>query len=203
MSARGKFQTVGLLGPLELLVIAILLSGCATTVPLKPTVDHLPSVSKIPLSVGIYYSPELRSYKYEVAQPGNSCLGTPVLVGQLSVSLFERLFLMMFHSTVTLESRQTLLSTKANLSLVIEPDIEDIKCDAFPKSYTVKITYHFTLYSPNGELLAHWNVTGWGHPKRGFDSRKTAELAMQDAADRIAIQFREIPAVKRLLQEKR
>ena len=205
MSARGKFQTVGLLELLRLLVIAILLSGCATTVPLKPTVDHLPSISKIPLSVGIYYSPELRSYKYENDLPG--CKVAPL--GQASVTLFERLFPMMFHSAVTLESRQDLLSNKTNLSLVIEPDIENAECTWSRGAY-LRITYHFTLYSPNGEALAYWGVMGWGMAEFQVVlygpspvSRKAAELAMEDAASKIAIQFGEIPAVKRLLQEKR
>ena len=155
MSARGKFQTVGLLGLLGLLIIAIALSGCSATIQLNPTVDHLPSVSKIPLSVGIYYSPELRSYKYENDLPG--CKVAPL--GQASVTLFERLFPMMFHSAVTLESRQDLLSNKTNLSLVIEPDIENAECTWSRGAY-LRITYHFTLYSPNGEALAYWGVMG-------------------------------------------
>ena len=69
---------------------------------------------------------------------------------------------------------------------------------------------HIHVYSPNGEALAYWGVTGSGKVEFHVylfppnpDAGKAAELAMEDAASKIAIQFREIPAVKRLLQEKR
>src|SRR5262245_17217750 len=80
-----KFQAVRSFGPLGLFVIAIHLSGCVTAAPLNPTIDHLPSVSKIPLSVGVYYSPAFRSYKYEIGQLP-ACKTT---FGQASMTLFE------------------------------------------------------------------------------------------------------------------
>ena len=214
MNTHGKFQTDRLLGPLVLLVMAILLSGCGLmtfAVPLKPTVDHLPSASKIPLSVSIYYSPELRSYKYEFGSQVWCNLRRPLYVlpiGQASVTLFERLFSVMFHNTVTLES---LPPAKPNLSVIIEPDIENVECE-WPdgsKPIIFQITYHFTLYSPTGEALAYWNVTGRGESTGGiFTNRDTkmgnaAELAMEDAARKIATQLRDIPAVARLLHEEK
>ena len=196
-------------GYLRLLVIAILLSGCTTTVPLKPTVDHVPSFPKMPLSAGIYYSPELRSYMYESVHWLTFCQGIVFPLGQASVTLLERLFPIMFHNAVTLESRPTLLPSTAKLSLIIEPDIEEVQCAYGDWAYSVEITYHFFLYSPSGEALGYWLVTGRGEAKLGIfedpdtTAGKAADLAMEDAASKIAIQFRDIPAVQRLLQEGR
>lgn len=214
MSGCGKFRTLRLSGPLRLLVIAILFSGCGTTtVALKPTVDHLPGASKIPISVGVYYSPELRSYKYEVGSHLQWCkVGASLYVlpiGQASVILFERLFPVMFRNAITLETPPT---AKSSESLVIEPDIENVECSTWPQGVNplkFEITYHFTLYSSKGEASGYWNVTGRGEYQGGvFTDLETiignaADLAMEDAARNIATEFRDIPAVTRLLQEKR
>jgi hypothetical protein len=207
-SAGNKFQPVRLFGPLGLLVIVIHLSGCAPQLPLKPTVDHLQNISKIPLEVAIYYSPVFRAYELALA----SCLGPAAVLhlGPHSVSLFEKLFPMMFSSAVTLDRRSTLLANKTTPSLIIQPDIENLNCARLGRTlYGVTITYHFTLYSSSGEPLGIWNVTGRAESQWNtwwpatYAVGDAATLAMQDAAKRIAAEFRDIPAVQKSLQTKR
>jgi len=132
---------INLLVHAKLLFIAMLLFGCATTVAmppkpveLKPTVDNLPIVSRIPLSVSLYYSPELRSYMYESVHMYASthwlplCQGIVLPLGPASVTFFEGLFPILFHNAVTLEGPPALLAGKEQLSLIIEPDIEEVRC---------------------------------------------------------------------------
>ncbi|HWP60603.1 MAG TPA: hypothetical protein VNL14_22100 [Candidatus Acidoferrales bacterium] len=206
---------INLLVHVKLLFIAMLLFGCATTaaVELKPTIDNLPTISKIPLSVRTYYSRELRSYMYESVHMYASvhwlplCQGIVLPLGQASVTLFERLFPIIFHSAVTLEAPPAILPGKEQPSIIIEPDIEEVQCARSAQAKHVEITYHFSLYTPGGEALGYWNVTGRGEAKDGFfedpntTAGRAADLAMEDAARKIAIEFKDIPAVRRLLQE--
>ena len=201
-------------GHLKFLAFAILLANCATTVALNPKVDRLPSLPKIPLSVGVYYSPELRSYMYESVHmyasdnwlPFSLCRGIVLPLGQAGATLFERLFPIIFDAAVTIETRASILPSKP--SLIIEPDIEEVQCTRNDKATHVHITYYISLYSPSGEALGYWSVTGRGETKERFFegansmAAKAAELAMEDAAGKMAIQFWNIPAVQRLLKEK-
>ncbi len=135
------------------------------------------------------------------------CRGIVLPLGQAGVTLLERLFAIGFDNAVTLEGRPIILPGKEELSLIIEADIEEVQCTRSDQAKHVEITYHFSLYSPSEEALGYWNVSGRGEAQHRFfedpntTAGRAADLAMEDAAKKIAIQFWEIPAVRRLLQE--
>lgn len=68
-------------------------------------------------------------------------------------------------------------------------------------------TYGFTLHSPRGEPEASWDVTGQGsepiaNPFAAVSTvRRSFEQAMREAAWRLTSGFRDVPEVRRWLNE--
>ncbi len=184
------------------LIVALMLCGC--TVSLKPTVDLPPSVPRIQKTVGVYQSPEFRSYEVSAAE--FNAYKFPV--GQASVSLFQELFPKAFDKVVWLESLPASTTGASQLSAVIEP-----KVDAFQffsrrvgngyKAWA-EINYRFTVYTQGGGVLASWTVEGVGESSAGSTEANTlgkaVNYAMQDAAWRFIQSFNEVPEAKRWLQ---
>ena len=181
-------------------------SGCAHTIPLKPTVELTPAVSKVATAVGVYYAPEFRSYKHEGTRAGDKWI---FALGEASVKLFDQAFPQIFATVSSVKQRPPLDAVTPDITAVIEPRIESFDF-GLPMlktgAYTAEITYRFTLYSMKGDPVASWPVQGSGvqHGKIGFEFSRwpgeAADLAMQDAATKFVAGFRDVPEVRRWLQ---
>jgi hypothetical protein len=103
------------------------------------------------------------------------------------------------------------------VAAVIEPTIQDVAIQVEHQPDDVftdrgSITYRLTLFSPVGEQLATWTVTGTGveqikigafGPKRsGTGDQSQLELAMRDAAWTLMTGFRDVPEVRRWLDRR-
>ncbi len=143
--------------------VGVLLGGCAATTTLKPTVDHLPSVARAPVSVGVYYSPEFRNYKQDGSDDGKWPFSYSI--GPASVTLFQQLLPRLFKDVVQVDSRPPLAAEGRELAGVIEPSIEKVHLRQVRLNLWAKVTYRFTVYAPDGERLASWTVTGEGLKK--------------------------------------
>lgn len=200
-----KRNPIGILGTI---LVSFLIAGCTPTftVPLSATVDHSPEVSRIPLAVGVYYSPEFRAYIATHVNHGSKWI---VPLGQASVTLFDQVFPILFDRTLPSPGRPPLKAVEPALVAVIEPSIEESSfSDPFflPGIFTAEIIYRFVLFSFDGNPIASWTVRGVSE-KYGewiFDltarSRwlgEAADLAMQDAAQKFLVGFRDIPEVRR------
>jgi hypothetical protein len=179
--------------------------GCAHTIPLKPTVEPVPVLSKIPTAVGIYYTSEFRSYKHEGFRGGDKWI---FALGEASAKLFDQAFPQLFAAVLSVKQRPPFDTTRPGITAVIEPKIESFDF-ALPMlktgAYTANITYRFTLHSIQGNPVASWPVQGNGiqHGKIGFEFSRwpgeAADLAMQDAATKFLAGFRDVPEVRRWL----
>ena len=180
--------------------------GCAHTIPLKPTVEVIPRITKVPATVGVYYAPEFRNYKHEGSRGGDKWI---FALGEASIKLFDQALPQVFTSVISVEKRPPLETASADLTAVIEPRIESFNF-ALPMiktgAYTADITYRFTLYSMQGNPVASWPVQGSGvqHGSFGLEFSRwpgeAADLAMQDAATKFLTGFRDVPEVRRWLQ---
>jgi len=198
---------------LSLSALVFLSSGCK--VSLNPKIDPLPTVKPIPLHVGLYFSPEFRSYEYRYE--GYKISGEPgdkesFAIGEASVDLFNQLLQGMFKDTVEVQQRPPLSSSgMMKLAGVIEPNIEEFKLAKSQEQprrrrrYRVQLTYRFTLYAPDGKISVFW-VSGRG---RSTDRRfattgkiygEATDEAMKDAGRRFATSFLEIPEIQRWLE---
>ena len=198
-----------------LLVVFLVVLGCTLAIPMKSTMEAPPTTARVPLRLGVYYSPDFRNYSYTAytwISMNWSSRGDPWVfpLGNTSARLFDRVFSDMFTSVQSLDSRPPLRGSQAKLDAVLEPKIESFDFSEphlKEGAYTAEITYRFTLYALNGEPLASWTVRGTGskHRKPGFDFAsgpgEAADLAMQDAASKFIAGFPDIPEVRRLINQ--
>lgn len=93
---------------------------------------------------------------------------------------------------------------------VIEPRIASVGYRYPPAGITyfpTHVTYGFTLYSPAGAPIAAWSVTGQGNEPIGNPLKpvgtigRSFEQAMREAAWKLTSEFREVPGVRRWLDE--
>jgi hypothetical protein len=184
---------------LILLTVVFLLSGCAGTVSLQPTVNRPPNITRLPLTVGIYYRQSFRTHQYVHKGLGDSVFP----LGQANVDLFDKVFAMLFEKVRPVQNWPRVTNDKP--AAVIESKVEEFILMDFKRSALCisEITYRFTLYS-HEKTLVTWTLTGVGVKKHGFfacesDSGAT-ELAMQDAARNFLTVFQGIPEVRQWLR---
>ncbi len=208
-----KRNSVGILG---IILAGLLMVGCTFTVPLSATVDRPPGVSRIPLAVGVYYSPEFRAYTSthvkRAGLPGLREWNYPV--GQVSVTLFDHVFPILFDQLRSSSGRPPLKAVEPALAAVIEPSIEEFSVGVPLLSngiFTAEITYRFILFSSDGNRVASWTVRGVGEKHGAITfvdwsawSRwqgEAADLAMQDAAKEFLTGFRNVPEIRRWFRQ--
>jgi hypothetical protein len=178
--------------------------GCTKTVPVT---DSFPSpvIEPLPLDVGLYYNEALQKFTYQKASSGG--IKYKVILGPPHLKLFERLFGSMFQNATPVHDVKSASSNVHDIDAIIAPTIDEYVVntpdDNGTDYYEVSIRYQVSVYSPLGELITSWPVTGYGKSRaRKFKSgqavgQATTE-AMRDAAAFMAIEFRKIPEVKRL-----
>ena len=196
MGPLARFSAIRLDVLLGLSALVLLSSGCKVFP--HPKIDPLPSVKPIPLHVGVYFSPEFRSYEYRYE--GYKISGEPgdkesFVIGEASVDLFNQLLRGMFKNTVEVKQRPPLSSSGMKLAGVIEPNIEEFKLTKSEerprrrRRYRVQLTYRFTVYAPDGKISVFW-VSGRGRgPDRRFATTgkiygEATDEAMKDAGRR-------------------
>ncbi|MGO9613928.1 MAG: hypothetical protein ACLPX5_12955 [Dissulfurispiraceae bacterium] len=190
-------------------VIAALLCGCTHRVDLKPTVDQLPSVVKIPIEIGVYYSPAFQADEYTIIIVKMFGPSTDIRVvyplGPASIALFDQALPAMFSKTTRVQGLPPLAPDGPKVVAVIEPTIErfDTMVMREPTVKKTEISYRFNIYSPGGELITSWTVEGRGRAAVKIFSHvsknESANLAMQDAAAKVMTEFIDFPGIRRWL----
>jgi len=212
MGPLARFLAIRLTALLSLSALVFLSSGCQVSP--NPKINPLPTVKPIPLDVGVYFSPEFRSYEYRYE--GYKISGEPgdkesFAIGEASMDLFNQLLRGMFKNTVEVQQRPPLSSSGMKLAGVIETNIEEFKLTKSQEQprrrrrYRVQLTYRFTVYAPDGKIFVFW-VSGRG---RSTDRRFTTtgkifgeatDEAMKDAGRRFTTSFLEIPEIQQWLE---
>ncbi len=182
---------------LALAIFATLFSGCTYTHNIKPEppLGSLPEVTKEPLTVGVYYSPEFSTYEDVRYHGSNKFVAR---IGNASVALFDRVFPMAFEKVVTVTEGPPFGGEGTEIAAAIEPSIEAFNFALpFEKSTDQhSITYRFTMYTTKGVPFSSWTVWGKGpsKPKTPYPMqapvRERIELNMQDAAVKFLSGFR-------------
>ena len=199
---------------------AAFLAGCATVVP-EPVLIREPPPAPVPLVIGVHYSDDFRSFVYSRARVQGGTSRT-FAVGEPSVKLLDQALALLFTRVVQVSRLPPNVSSESAVTGVIEPRIAKVAYE-LPESveqffggradtYAIvvaHITYAFTLYSMKGEQLASWPVSGrgvetlplgWTEMNKVLGQR-SLELAMRDAAWKLTSEFRNVPGVRRWLDE--
>jgi hypothetical protein len=206
----------------SLLALVMVLAGCGPVLP-APIVIREPRPDPLPLTIGVRYPDELRMVRrvpmtfVDQARGQTSRNTSKILVGQASVKLFDEVLGLLFDQVVSVPVAASDGGAPRDVAAVIEPTIQDVAIQVEHQPDDVftdrgSITYRLTLFSPVGEQLATWTVTGTGveqikigafGPKRsGTGDQSQLELAMRDAAWTLMTGFRDVPEVRRWLDRR-
>ena len=184
-----------------------MLGGCSY-IPVEvdwQALDQPPAVKPLPLTVGTYYSSEFRTYEHFHPLDGGYFVFS---VGPPSLSAFEQVLSGMFETVISLQSPPPIQADEPVVEAIIEPTIADIELLGPPYqtegTKRAIVTYSITLYLPDGQNLASWNVTGTGiaecRPFRCIPGEEI-EFALREAVAKFVISFYEQPEIKRWVQK--
>lgn len=176
-----------------MLISASLFSGCSFkhTIKINPPLEELPEVAREPCCVGVYYSPDFRTYEHRRTF-GSHWYIAPL--GEASVAMFDRVFPMVFEKVVQVTDLPPFLEKQDDIVAVIEPRIEafHFRLGLEKNSELCCVTYRITVYTLDGVPVSSWIVKGKGAASY-WDSPvwNHINLDMQDAAIKFIKGFRE------------
>jgi hypothetical protein len=183
------------------------LAGCGPTrFEAQPDIPT-PLVTKIPAVVGLYMAPEFRDKVYAEKRDGGDY---SIAIGKAQADGFARLMDAMFDRVVLVDATDAGARTDPQIRGVIEPVLEDFAfvtpVDSGSDVYAVSLRYQVNGYRPDGQPIDSWTFTGYGAAANqgvlgnGSDAlKKAVQLAMRDAAAKLATEFREQAVVRGLL----
>jgi hypothetical protein len=161
-------------------------------------------VSRLPLTVGVYYSNSFRTYKHREERWG---AGYEVDLGAGHVHLADQLFGLEFAGTVPVENLDA-VPQNLHVAAIVEPRIERYSFltsrDTNGQYFAVTIDYRLNMFNARGERIDSFTFVGYGSaPSKGMSSSNPLEAAtqsaMRDAAAKFLVQFPEQGTVKKLL----
>jgi hypothetical protein len=169
-----------------------------------------PGAERLPLKVGIYYSPEFENYEHFDRTFGESGVATPV--GYFSIRQFKSMLFAMFQRSESVDRRPPYAAggPASEFQLIIEPRIERFAANIETFSMgplTARIDYRFKLYLPDGTTLATWNISasdtgeksGWDSGVKFYEERTKA--LVQKSSNQFMQKFFDAPEVKTWLAE--
>jgi len=189
--------------PVHLAPLAALLTACGT-VSIKPEA-HLPKplITPIPAAVGLVIPPDTRKYIDRETRFG---IDWKVDLGPGEVRLMRDTFSSLFQQV---EEFKNVESAKAarDLQAVFETRVDQYSFvtsrETGGRYYAVTIKYRINLYTPSGEKVDSYTLTGYGNSlAKGMAGGKPLTQAtvgaMRDAAAKFLVQFPEQRAGQQL-----
>ena len=188
------FSSIG-----AILIVSIFLGACTIHHEIKPVLERRPLVEPLPLTVGIYFSPEFRTYHASLCVPS---LCNEYDLGPPSVTLFEILVAGLFEKVLVVDSTSP---PDSNLKVagIIAPTIANFEYRLYQDGYH-HIAYRLTLYSPAGANLGAWEVDGAASIEAvsfPHTNGKIARVTMRRAAANFVRGFRKEPVVMNWLEK--
>ena len=185
------------------LLAAILLTACGN-VSIKPEA-HLPKplIVPIPAAVGLIIPPETRKY---VDQETRFGIDWKVDLGPGEVRLMRDTFADLFQHVDEFKNLESAKAGK-DLKALFETRVDQYSFvtsrETGGRYYAVTIKYRINLYTPLGEKVDSYTLTGYGNSlAQGMSGGKPLTQAtvgaMRDAAAKFLVQFPEQPAGKQL-----
>ncbi len=192
------------------LIGGLFLGGCAHQVPATPNIDAIAAPSsKLPLSVGIYFSDTFLGYRHSESKWGDTWNFDNL--GQASASQFREACDKNFTNVVRLDGKPSRMEAEVKkVDLMIAPEIAgysfDIPLMKF-QNYPATITYRIEVYE--GDRLSFSSmVQGVGDTKGspGFDfstnPAKSASRAIEEGVNQAMSEIRASERVKQMIKAK-
>ena len=180
---------------------AAFLAGCVNTIKVN---GHFPAQvgERIPLTVGLYFAPEFKSYApEEVLYQRNNW---KLYLGAASVQMFRQVFANLSNQVVVLKDKPSAGVTVKDVDLIVVPRFIDfglLDPSASPlEFFSLSFKYRIDVFSPAGDLVADWTINAYGkapaYPLGKKESVKEAlTVALRDAAASLTLDFPRLPGV--------
>ena len=163
-----------------------------------------PLVEPLPLTVGVYYGPDLiernelaPDYAYRHGEL-RTVWNYQLPLGSSSMAAFDRVFGAMFERTVRIDRISPAPRDRDGLDAVIEPRIVAARRRS--------ILYEFAFSTPAGEEIARWMVEGTADRQKGSNPSEQARLevrrAVRNAMAKFMLSFGEQYQVRDWLQDR-
>ena len=173
----------GIVALTALLTAVLLVSGCDPW-DKEELLTRPPAVEPLPLTMGIWYAPELRDFKFEDPDV-DLRIGPEYPLGPRTVAAFNRVFAGLFRETIDISGPN---ATAVGQSLSGTLEISSGEASEHRFHYTVR--YGLRLRSAAGNVIASWDLVGYGD---------SPSYAVRDAATALVTGFEKQPDVKRWL----
>ncbi len=165
-----------------------------------------PNISKMPVSIAVYYDDALKDFAYlEYSETGSEEFN--IQSGASHIQLFNAITPAMFDRVVFVDSMEE--AQAAGVDAVFSPAIEEFQLALPAKTkldvFEVWIKYNMRLITPQGDYIADWVLTSYGKsPTETFRSvdaaiNDAAVVALRDLASSFSLSFDDVPEVKEWL----
>ncbi len=185
------------------LILTGLVSGCGSSVTLKPPTIPEPLLEQIPMSVGLRMPDNFENFVHEEEVFGRE--EWSIDLGRSNAALFEQLFGYMFAGVTVIGKDDD--PQLMPLDALIEPSIDAFEFSTPEQSNTeafaVWIRYRLKVYDREGKLVSNWPVSAYGKSqttKMGGPKalQRAAILAMRDAAALMIMKFDNVTRISSL-----
>lgn len=191
-------------GPL--LSVLTLLTACSSVNVRPQAVLPKPLIAPMPAKVGLVIPPDTRRYVDRETRFG---VDWTVDLGPGEVRLIHDVFHSLFQRVEEFKNLQT-ARTGNDLKAIFETRVEQYSFvtarETGGRYYAVTIRYRINLYTPRGELIDSYTLTGYGNSLAlGMSADKPLTQAtagaMRDAAAKFLVQFPEQPPGQQLARQ--
>ena len=185
------------------LFASLALAGCGVNNVVIEGSFPTPNISKLPISVAVYYDQALKDFAYlEYSETGQEEFN--IESGRSHVQLFNAVLPAMFDRVVFIDSMEE--APALGVDAVFAPAIEEFQLALPAKTkldvYEVWIKYNMRLLSAEGDYIADWVLTSYGKtPTATFLSvegaiNEAAIVALRDLASSFSLSFSQVPEVR-------
>ncbi|MFT4886764.1 MAG: hypothetical protein ACJA2D_001881 [Pseudohongiellaceae bacterium] len=189
-------------------VLALSLANCGVNNVVIEGQFPTPNISKMPVSVAVYYDQALRDFAYlEYTETGSEEFN--IESGASHIELFNSITPAMFEQVIFVESMEEAQS--AGVDAIFAPAIEEFQLALPAKTkldvYEVWIKYNMRLLTVEGDYIADWVVTSYGKsPTETFRTvegaiNDAAVVALRDLASTFSLSFGDVPEVRDWLEQ--
>lgn len=172
-------------------IFILVLAGCSGQI--EPVLTRRPLVEPLPLSVGVYFSPEFRAYRTKC----DAWLCPEYDIGPPSVALFEMLLAGLFREVQIIEFEPP-ITADLKVDGILAPAITS---STYQVGGVAQMIYRITLSDPAGMEVVAWEVSGTSLAGAVFAAGPALRLAMRDAAAQFVRGIRQEPLIKAWLKQ--
>ena len=166
-------------------------------------------MSKMPLTLGVWYPEEFRTHEFFDEAKGRRESGWIVKTGDAQVQMWDTLFNGMFSNVVHMRDVPGSEAMNPVADMVIIPSVDELQytipAHTNVKVYEIWMRYKFNVVTTDGSPIADWTMTAYGKTPTAFLRSDEAAVnlaaivALRDAGANFATNFARVPEVDQWL----